>query len=386
MGKLDALIAELCPDGVIFEEVGKLSKTLSPSIKIKKNDYLAEGIYPIIDQGQEFIGGYTNEESAFTVDEYIVFGDHTCVVKYIDFAFVQGADGVKVIKADSMRVLPKYLYYCMSNIKMDISYARHWSKIRIEKVPVPPLEVQGEIVRILDAFTEHTTKLISELTSELTSRKNQHNYYRNILLDGDITAKEYYLEEICQVIDCPHTSPKWKESGIPVIRNYNLINGTISTNNLSYVDEAEYEVRIKRAKPQMNDILFSREAPIGNVGIIPAGLKCCQGQRVVLLRANTNIVIPQYLLYILQSGSVQEQIEKVEKIGSTVSNYNISDLRKLKVTIPPFDKQNYSIEKMKKLNTYYFEIKNSLLTEIELCQRQYSYYRDRLLDFKKIGA
>ncbi len=114
-------------------------------------------------------------------------------------------------------------------------------------MPIPPIEVQSEIVRILDNFTE--------LTAELTAREKQYGYYRDKLLNVDGT--ECALEDVCMIVDCPHTSPKWKESGVPIIRNFNLVNGQIDTANLSYVDEEEYLSRIKRIVPMEDDILFS---------------------------------------------------------------------------------------------------------------------------------
>lgn len=177
MSRLEELIAELCPEGVEYTEVGMVCKTLTPRNKIKSNDYHSEGIYPIIDQGQSFIGGFTDEKGAFEKDEYVIFGDHTCVIKYVNFSFVQGADGVKVLKA-SNGILPRFLFYCMSSIPMAVNYARHWSKMKKEIIPLPPLPVQREIVRILDNFME----LTEELTAELTSRRKQYEYYRDKLL------------------------------------------------------------------------------------------------------------------------------------------------------------------------------------------------------------
>ena len=165
MSRLEELIQQLCPDGVEYKKVEGISRTLAPRVKIKSHSYLEKGKYPVIDQGQDFIGGYTNEENAFPDGEYVIFGDHTCVVKFVNFPFVQGADGVKVI-APKEDVICKFLYYCMSNIKIDASYARHWSKMRMEKIPLPPLPVQQEIVRILDSFTELTAELNEKLIAQ----------------------------------------------------------------------------------------------------------------------------------------------------------------------------------------------------------------------------
>ena len=182
MTELEKLIEHFCPDGVVYEEIGTLSKPLSPTIKIKSKDYLECGKYPIIDQGQDFIGGYTDLENVFPKDEYIVFGDHTCVVKYVDFSFAQGADGVKVIQPNTSRVTTKYLYYCMKKVKLDTKYARHWSKMKIQKVPVPPVEIQLEIVHILDIFTYQVSELQKSLNEEICKLQKQYEYYRDKLL------------------------------------------------------------------------------------------------------------------------------------------------------------------------------------------------------------
>lgn len=132
------------------------------------------------------------------------------------------------------------------------------------------------------------------------------------------------LESLCsEIIDCPHSTPKWLDEGIPVVRNYNLVDGHIDTSNLSYVDESTYLDRIKRAKPEEGDIIISREAPMGVVGIVPKGFKCCLGQRLVLLKVDRSKCDPQYLLYALLSNIVQVQIHRIDLTGSIVSNLNI---------------------------------------------------------------
>ena len=142
------------------------------------------------------------------------------------------------------------------------------------------------------------------------------------------------LKEVCTaIIDCPHSTPEWKTEGIPVIRNYNLINGNIDLKNLSYVDEETYKSRIKRAKPEEGDIIISREAPMGVVGIVPSNFKCCLGQRLVLLKINKNEYDPVYILNVLMSDYVQTQIHRVDKTGSIVSNLNIPDLENLDLPI-----------------------------------------------------
>ena len=101
--------------------------------------------------------------------------------------------------------------------------------------------------------------------------------------EGYVNMKFIELNDLCvDIIDCPHSTPEWLDEGIPVIRNYNLSGGRFDFTKPSFVDEETYISRIKRGKPEADDIIISREAPIGEVAIVPEGFKCCLGQRLVL--------------------------------------------------------------------------------------------------------
>jgi type I restriction enzyme, S subunit len=126
-------------------------------IKIKQKDYLNTGLYPIIDQGQELIGGYHNDINFVVPSEppYIIFGDHTKVKKFVNFKFIAGADGVKVLKP-KQNVNPKFLFYALFTLKIeDKGYARHFQFLEKELFPFPPKETQNAIVsKIEELFSE----------------------------------------------------------------------------------------------------------------------------------------------------------------------------------------------------------------------------------------
>ena len=139
------------------------------------------------------------------------------------------------------------------------------------------------------------------------------------------------LIEMCElVVDCPHFTPEWTESGFVVIRNQNIRNGRLNLDDRRYTHETDFRRRIKRAKPRAGDIIFSREAPMGEVCRVPEGLECCLGQRQVLLRPKPDLS-GGYLLYALQSPYVQHQISWNEGTGSTVSNVRIPALEALNI-------------------------------------------------------
>jgi len=152
------------------------------------------------------------------------------------------------------------------------------------------------------------------------------------------------LESMCElVIDCPHYTPKWTDIGYIVLRNQNIKNGTLNLNSPSFTHKEDFQRRNKRAAPKAGDIVFTREAPMGEVCMIPDGLECCLGQRQVLLRPK-NEVCGKYLFWALQSPFVQHQISWNEGTGSTVSNVRIPVLKAL--DIPRHPKKEAKIAKV----------------------------------------
>ena len=177
------ILEEIQNCSVEWKELGEVVDTVTSPLKLTKKEYQVTGKIPIVDQGEQFIAGYSDYEKYLKKDEYIIFGDHSEHVKYIDFAFVQGADGLKILKPKS-GIKAKYIYYCFCNFyKKEGSYKRHWSKARTTLIPIPKSEeIQEKIVQTLDKMTEYATELSSELSSELTSRKKQYSFYRDKLL------------------------------------------------------------------------------------------------------------------------------------------------------------------------------------------------------------
>lgn len=152
--------------------------------------------------------------------------------------------------------------------------------------------------------------------------------------------KENRLDTITElIVDCPHSTPKWTESGVIVLRNQYIRNGRIDLSAPSFTNEEHYKKRVKRAVPQSGDLVLTREAPMGEVGQIPEGVKCCLGQRMVLVRADQSKVLPKYLLFSFQSRHVQYQIGWSKGTGTTVSNLRIPYIKALKIPLPPLSEQ-----------------------------------------------
>ena len=173
---------------------GLISNVSTSNNKVKQREYLQKGLYPVIDQGQELIGGYIDDEEKIVECNLpvIVFGDHTKIVKYINFKFAPGADGTKILEPKRM-VEPKYLYYVTKFVAKKIEdrgYARHYQYLRKESVFVAPAPEQRAIVAKIE-------ELFSELDSGIESlkkAKEQLEVYRQSVLkaafDGKLSNSE----------------------------------------------------------------------------------------------------------------------------------------------------------------------------------------------------
>ena len=137
--------------------------------KLKKKDYQIDGELPVIDQGLSFIGGYTNNEKLKVECELpvIVFGDHTKTIKYVDFGFVGGADGIKVIKPQEM-YHPKLFYYFIRAISLpDRGYSRHFQFLEKAQIPIPLLTEQAQIVSEIERHLSVADEIEATIKSEL---------------------------------------------------------------------------------------------------------------------------------------------------------------------------------------------------------------------------
>jgi type I restriction enzyme M protein len=154
------------PDWPVVK-LGEVTRTITPPKKIQKSAFGTAGTFPIVDQSKEEIAGWTDEKAATVSSKkpLVVFGDHTCVVKYIDRPFVQGADGIKIIETAGV-LLPRFLFFWLHAFPIQADgYNRHYSKLVRYDIPLPPLAVQQKIV----AKLEEERKLV-EANRELITR------------------------------------------------------------------------------------------------------------------------------------------------------------------------------------------------------------------------
>ena len=158
------------------------------SESLRQKDYLSSGKFPVVDQGQELIGGFTNDQQLVRDFEIpvIVFGDHTRCVKYVDFPFASGADGTKIL-VPRKGVDPKYAYFQLLSIELPTKgYARHFAELSKRSFVLPPLEEQKQIVVRLDSIRTKTSAMVAAYDAKLTAAKNLRQSILEAAFAGDL--------------------------------------------------------------------------------------------------------------------------------------------------------------------------------------------------------
>lgn len=185
------------------------------------------------------------------------------------------------------------------------------------------------------------------------------------------------LADVCElIVDCPHSTPEWTTSGYLVIRNQNIRDGRLDLSERSFTNREDYLHRVRRAKPRGGDIIFTREAPMGEVCVVPNGLECCVGQRQVLLRPRADMAA-RYLFYALRSPFVRHQIFWNEGTGSTVSNVRIPVLKALR--IPRMDELEEAVGNVLGSIDDKIELNRQIIETLEAMAQ--AIFRDWFVDF-----
>ena len=366
MSRLAELIEELCPDGVEYKPLSECVVLPSIPSGLKRNQYENSGSYPIVDQGRGKIAGFTCDETKLVRDvPGIVFGDHTREIKYVDYFFVPGADGVKWIRTvDGISI--RYLFHCLTSLSIPSrGYNRHWILVREMLIPVPPLEVQREIVRILDQFTT----LEVELEAELEARQAQFEHYRNHLLSYDSLAAcgpvdMVELGSVVTLLDSrriplkkgDRVSGEYPYYGASGIVDY--VDSYIFDEDLLLVSEDGANLKA-RTKP----IAFSTS---GRVWV---------NNHAHVLKVESSFY-QKFLEEYLNSLDLEPYL-----VGSTQPKLNQSGLLSIPVPLPTEQALERSVLLLEKLKLFVTDFLAGLPDEIAARRAQYEHYRDRLLSF-----
>lgn len=316
---------------------------IPPDKKTKQKQYEVEGKLAIIDQGQKLIGGYSDDQTMKLECSLpvIVFGDHTCTVKYIDFPFGAGADGIKVLEPSELTI-PKYLYYGTQYLTLrfpDKGYARHYQHIEKMDLTVSPLPEQERIVtRIEELFSE-----LDKAVETLQTTKQQLAVYRQAVLNEAFSNSEswpqYEFGKIMDVVrngygNKPADSGDYRILTIGSVRSLALDLCNYRLNNQPF-DECDLIAE--------NDLLFTRyngsKEFVGVCAVVPK-LKTEYAYPDKLIKFRPHIQdadYSKYLAYYSSSGIARKYLRSKIKTTSGQNGIAGTDIKKMTIHIPSME-------------------------------------------------
>ena len=388
MNKLEKLIHNFCPDGVEFCTFKEVMKYEQPTKYIVKNtDYNDSFETPVLTAGQTFILGYTNEKNgiynASKHSPVIIFDDFTGAFKWIDFPFKVKSSAIKILTVNESYTYTtlRYVYHVMGKIAFSSNeHKRLWIGIYSSfQLPLPPLPIQEEIVRILDNFTELTAKLIAELSL----RKKQYEYYRDELFNIDKKTFDK-LGNLCDLKAgaTPKTSIKeyWDNGTIPWMSSGEV--------NLKKIYKTEKCITHKGYDNSSTKLIPKESVIVALAGqgktrgtVAMNMIPLCTNQSLCSLICG-NRINPYFLYYYLQT-----QYENLRYISSGDGNrggLNLKMLSSYMIPVPSLEEQQRIVDILDRFDKLCNDISEGLPAEIVARQKQYEYYRDKLLTFKPL--
>ena len=375
MSRLEELIQKLCPDGVEYCQLSTLADISTGSHNT--NEELDDGAYPFFVRSQDVrrLNTYDYDETAI-----ITSGDGVGVGKifhYISgkYALHQRAYRIHIIDD---RIMSEFFFHYMkatffeyiqkTAVNSSVTSVRR-PMLNKYPVPVPPLEVQREIVRILDNFTS----LTAELQAELQAGKKQYEYYRDELLKPQEKIPMVTLGEIGRVRMCKRIL-KEQTNSIGDVPFYKI--GTFGKKADAFITQELFEeYKKKYSYPEKGDILISCSGTIGRTIIFDGKPSYFQDSNIVWLEHDETKVLNKYLMY-----CYSKQPWKIST-GGTISRLYNDNILKAKIPAPSLNVQKRLVEVLDNFEKICSDLNIGLPAEIEARQKQYEYYRDALLSF-----
>lgn len=284
------------------------------------------------------------------------------------------------------------LYLEKSTKKAAMSYIV-LSTLKEFPVPIPPLEIQEEIVQILDKFTNYVTELTSELTSELTLRQKQYTYYRDKLLSFEDEVYQVEWKTLGELFDFKNGLNKSKEffgTGTPIVnytdvyRNIKLTKDSLK-GRVEVTDDEKFRYSVKRG-----DVFFTRtsetQEEIGKASVLLEEISDGVFSGFVLrARPKTELLLPEYCAYCFASSEFRKAIVRYSTY-TTRALTNGGTLSKLEIPVPSLQIQERIVQVLDNFDAVCNDLNIGLPKEIELRQKQYEYFRDKLLTFAAEGV
>lgn len=389
MSKLQKLIKELCPDGVEFRKLGEVCEITIGEF-VHKNKQIEDGKYPVYNGGRENTGFY---ESYNNIGNKVIISARGANAGYVNKVLTNywaGNSCYSLFPLDVQYLNWFFLYYVLKSKEKELMGNQQTgsipalSKKQIEQIeiPLPPLEVQNEIVRILDTFTSHA----ADLHAELHARKEQYEYYRNKLLSFDendegvkwmrmeevgtfIRGKRFVRTDIVEKgISCIHYGDMYTYYGLSANKTKGMLRSDLAS---------------KMRYAQKNDVVIVAAGE--NKDDIGVGLAWLGDEPAAVHDACfifQSDMYPLFVSHYLRTDIYHKQIRKYVS-EAKICSISAKGLGNAVIPVPSFERQQSIASLLDKFESLVNDLSEGLPAEIIAVQEQYEYYRNKLLTFKR---
>lgn len=397
MSEIKKLIERLCPDGVEYKRLGDITEILRGR-RLTKKELTDNAEYPVYHGGIEPIGYYSHHNRPANTVMIINVGASAGTVGYCNKPF-WSSDGCYCIDKSEL-LSDRYLYYVLSKNQLAfVSKVRHAgiptldSKVIANfEIPVPPIEVQSKIVEILDNFTELEAELEAQLEAELEARKKQYEYYRNQLLTFDKVGGARFDVKWMKMSDIG-TFTRGKrfvrtdivEDGVPCIHYGDMY---------TYYGLKAYKAKTHLTPEKAQKMRFAKKNDVVIVGAgenkndIGVGVAWLGEEDVAVHDACyifSSDLYPQYVSHFLRTESYHKQIYPLVAEGK-ICSISAQSIGRAIIPIPPLEEQKRIVSILDRFEALTTDLQSGLPAEIEARRKQYEYYREQLLTFKRKTA
>ena len=322
--------------------------------KIPKKQFADEGQFPIVSQEADFINGYWNSEADVCSLEapVVIYGDHTQVVKYVDFDFVVGADGVKVLKPKDF-IDPRFLYYfVMAHRVPSLGYARHYRHLKDQAIKYPPLEEQQRIVAVLDEAFEGLARARAHAEANLqNARELFESHLVELFTHPDSSWQQAQLNDYCERITVGHVGPmakRYVSSGTPFLRSQNVRPFKIDLTDVKYIDE-EFTRELGKSELRPGDVAIVRTGYPGTCAVIPEDLELANCADLVISRTGPKLN-PHFLALLLNS-TYGKNLVAGASVGAAQKHFNVGAAKRAVFPFPPLLEQERLVEQADQIST-----------------------------------
>ena len=407
MSRLSEMIKELCPDGVEYKKLKEIFDTKNGYTPSKSNEsYWENGTIPwfrmedirenghILSDSIQYVNLNAIKGELFPANSIIVatsatVGEHALITvpSLANQRFTYLMLKHEYANAFDIKFLFYYCYkldlWCLSHLNQGSFPSVDMKQFSQFEIPVPPLAIQNEIVKLLDNFTE----LTAELTAELQLRKKQYSFYRDSLLNfsrNDVDVEWRTLGETCDTLSgFPFDSSQFTSSGIRLMRGMNVKRGVLDFREENNRYWKGYD-GLEKYLLESDDIIIAMDGSL--VGQSYGLVK--EEQRPLLLvqrvaRVRSRKANPHYIYHYISSGRFTDYVN-LKRTAGAVPHISLRDIEHFKIPFPSTEKQNQIAAILDRFDALCHDLTQGL-PEIAARKKQYEYYRDKLLTFPRKG-